>query len=306
MTDIRVGNAPVSFAVYDAAAEAKGGWPWSRFLDEVASAGYQGTELGPYGYLPTDPVVLAAELARRQLALGSSYVPALLGDPARLDQDRAEVLKVGRLLKTQGVSEVIIADDGDPGRQAIAGRVPADGSRGWSSAQWATAVDHLQRIARALRDELAMTLVVHHHVGTYLETPPEIDRLLASTEPDLIGLLLDTGHVVYGGGDPLALLKRHGNRVRYVHFKDLRSDLLAEVRARQIELHAAWKMGVFCPLGEGCVDFAGLLAELQRQKYRGWIIVEQDIVADADGALRPPPADSARASRTYLRDVLKI
>ncbi|MBN2357938.1 MAG: TIM barrel protein [Deltaproteobacteria bacterium] len=306
MSGIRVGNAPVSFGVYDGEAEAKGGWPWSRFLDDVASAGYQGTELGPYGYLPVDPARLGDELGRRSLALASSFVPAALGDRSRFERDLAEVLKVGRLLKSQGVAEVILADCGDPGREQIAGRVPADGSRGWSAAHWSAAVDHLHGFARALRDELGLALVVHHHVGTYLETPSEIERLLASTDADLVGLLLDTGHAVYGGGDPLALLAQHGRRVRYLHFKDLKSDLLAEVRRREIDLPTAWKMGVFCALGEGCVDFRGVLAEARRLGYGGWVIVEQDVVADDAGALRPPPADSARASRRYLRDALGL
>jgi inosose dehydratase len=296
---IRVGNAPVSWGVYEADRPNP---PFGRILDEIAGAGYEGTELGPYGYLPTEAVALARELKARRLALGSSFVALPLEDASRRAESVAHALRVGRLLATQGVGEVILADDEDPARVRIAGRVEADGRAGWSDAQWREAAATIEAVARALRDELRMRVVVHHHAGTFVETPAEIDRLLSTTDTDLVGLLLDTGHCVYGGGDPLDVLKRHRGRVRYLHLKDARESELRHVRSSDVSMSEAWKRGVFCPLGEGVVDFPRVIETLRNDGYAGWLIVEQDVVPDAQGRLEPDPSDSARKSRAYLRE----
>jgi inosose dehydratase len=296
---MRVGNAPVSWGVYEADRPNP---PYARILDEIARAGYEGTELGPFGYLPTAPDALDGELKARGLGLGSSFVALPLEDAARRAASVAHALRVARLLATQGVRELILADDEDPGRARIAGRVAEDGRDGWSEAQWREAAATVESVARALRDELRMSVVVHHHAGTFLETPAEIDRLLASTDLDLVGLLLDTGHCVYGGGDPLDVLKRHRGRVRYVHAKDARADELRHVRTSDVSMAEAWQRGVFCPLGDGVVDFPRVVETLRSNGYAGWIIVEQDVVPDAQGRLTPDPFDSALKSRAYLRE----
>src|SRR5262249_45490958 len=138
--------------------------------------------------------------------------------------------------------------------------------------------------------------------GTFVETPAEIDRLLAETDADLVGLLLDTGHAVYGGADPLDAVRRHKSRIRYVHLKDAKADELARVRASDVSMEEAWKRGVFCPLGAGVVDFPRVIEALRSGGYAGWLIVEQDIVPDAAGRLSPDPLESARRSRAYLRE----
>jgi inosose dehydratase len=300
---MRVGNAPVSWGVYEADRPNP---PFADVLDGIARAGYSGTELGPYGYLPTTPKELDHELRSRGLTLGSSFVPLPLEDAARREDSVRAALAVARLLASQRVRELIVADDEDPERQKRAGRVPGDGSAGFDDRQWREAVTTLNAVARALRDELAMSVVVHHHAGTFVETPQEIDRLLAETDPDLVGLLLDTGHAVYGGADPVEVLRRHGRRVRYVHLKDVRSDELAHVRSSDIAMGEAWKRGVFCPLGEGVVDFPGVVESLRSNGYDGWLIVEQDVVPDEQGRLDPEPFASARRSRAYLRDEVGV
>jgi inosose dehydratase len=294
-----VGNAPVSWGVYEADRPNP---PFARVLDAIAEAGYEGTELGPYGYLPTTPEALAEELRKRKLALGSSFVALPLEDASQRRRSVDHALAVARLLSSQGVTELILADDMDPHRARIAGRVPTDGSAGFSEKAWRDAVDTLHAVARALRDVLGMRVVFHHHAGTFIETPQEIARLLDQTEPELVGLLLDTGHAVYGGGDPVELLARHGDRVRYVHLKDARRAELEHVRASEITMDEAWAGGVFCPLGEGVVDFPRVIETLRRRGYGGWLIVEQDVVPDAQGRLNPDPFASARQSRAFLRE----
>jgi inosose dehydratase len=296
---MRVGNAPVSWGVYEADRPNP---PFGRILDEIARAGYEGTELGPYGYLPTEPEPLDRELKARRLGLGSSFVALALEDASRRAASVAHALRVARLLATQGVEELILADDEDPRRARIAGRVAGDGRDGWSESQWREAAATVEAVAKTLRDELGMKVVVHHHAGTFVETPAEIDRLLALTDPAGIGLLLDTGHCVYGGGDPLEVLQRHRGRVRYVHAKDARADELRHVRTSEVSMSEAWQRGVFCPLGQGVVDFPRVVESLRSAGYGGWIIVEQDVVPDEKGRLEPEPFDSARKSRAYLRE----
>jgi inosose dehydratase len=296
---MRVGNAPVSWGVYEADRPNP---PFGVVLDAIAQAGYEGTELGPYGYLPTTPEALDQELKSRRLVLGSSFVALPLEDPTRRARSVDHALSVARLLKSQGVGELILADDEDPARARIAGRVPADGSAGLSEQAWREAVATIQTVARALRDVLGMRVVFHHHAGTFVETPPEIERLLEQTDPETVGLLLDTGHAVYGGGDPLELVMRHGPRIRYLHLKDVQRAELERVRTAEIPMAEAWARGVFCPLGEGVVDFPRLIETLRRRGYAGWLIVEQDVVPDAQGRLSPDPFASARHSRTFLRE----
>jgi inosose dehydratase len=199
------------------------------------------------------------------------------------------------------VGELILADDEEPRRARIAGRVPADGSASWSDAEWREVAATVHAVAGALRRELGMRVVLHHHAGTFVETAAEIDRFLAETDSERVGLLLDTGHAVYGGADPLDLLRRHGDRVRYVHLKDARASEIERVRATDIAMDEAWKRGVFCPLGEGVVDFPRVLEALRGRGYAGWLIVEQDVVPDEKGRLVPEPFESAKHSRAYLR-----
>ena len=135
-----------------------------------------------------------------------------------------------------------------------------------------------------------------------METPEEIERLLEETDPETVGLLLDTGHAVYGGADPVDCCAATATAVRYVHLKDVRADELARVRATDVAMAEAWKRGVFCPLGEGVVDFPRVVESLRGRGYDGWLIVEQDVVPDETAGWIPEPFDSARRSRAYLRE----
>lgn len=303
MSKPRIGNAPVSWAVYEAHLPNP---PYATVLDAIAAAGYEGTELGPYGYLPITKDDLARELASRNLALGSSFVPVSLEDPAARDAVIAHSLKVASLLAEFGVKELIVADDEDPRRAADAGRIPADGSLGWNASEWKNAIETLEIIAQRVKDAHGLSVVVHHHAGTFVETKEEIDRLLEGTKPELVNLLLDTGHAVYGGADPVDIATRHGARVKYVHLKDADKAQLANVRSSRISMQDAWKGGIFCPLGQGVVDFKGVVAAMAARNYDGWMIVEQDVVPDEHGRLNPDPTESAKQSRIYLREVLGL
>jgi inosose dehydratase len=296
---IVVANAPVSWGIYEARDRVPGP---AEVLDAIAAAGYAGTELGPYGYLSTDADELARQLDARALALGSSFVALPLEDASAREGSIAQALDVARLLHSRGVRELILADDEDPSRAAIAGRIPDDGSAGWSDAQWDVATGTIDAIARALAEELDMRVVLHHHAGTFLETPREIERVLAATDAARVGLLLDTGHCVYGGGDANAVFERHKERVWYVHLKDARKEEIERVRTTDVSMQEAWRRGVFCPLGEGVVDFGQLARQLAAADYSGWLVVEQDVVPDEDGRLVPDPIEAAKQSRAFVRE----
>jgi len=293
---IRIGNAPVSWAVY----EANGPHPsFERVLDAVSLTGYQGVELGPLGFMPTDPARLAEELDRRKLTLASSYLALPLEDPTERPTAIARALDVARLLASRGTEELIIADDEDAERMRYAGRADTAGAPRWNPKQWDEAKRTLRAVSQALYDELRMRVVVHPHAGTFIETPEEIDRLLSLTPVGYVDLCLDTAHCVYGGGDPMAVLAAHPHRVRYLHLKDIRADALRKVRDQKEGFRRG--AGVFCAPGEGSIPFGQLVEALRRRRYQGWLVVEQDIVPDDVGRLTPDPFDSARRSREYLR-----
>ena len=295
---MQVGNAPVSWGVFETDAPWTTTPPYGQVMDEMRAAGYVGTELGPYGYYPTEPARLRAELDARGLALASSFVPVDLAGGADPERAVGDAVRVGWLLAALGSRELILADAGHEERKATAGSGAPEPRL--TDGQWREAARLVERIARAA-GELGLRTVFHHHAGTYVETPDELARLCALTDPGLVGVCLDTGHYVYGGGDPLVAVREYGERVRYVHLKDVWPEKLARVRETRMPMDQAWAYGVFSPLGRGMVDFPAFVEALRAMGYGGWLIVEQDIVLDEQGRAEQPPIEAARESREYLR-----
>ncbi len=298
--DIKLAAAPVSWGVTEV-AEGAARLPWAHVMDEIAQAGYAATELGPYGFYPTDPSELRAALAARGLALTSAFVPLPLHDAAALEPAQHEALEIGRLLADLGAGYIVLASAGDERRAGLAGRVPADGSAGLSEAQWRAAAAGLKALARRCR-EVGLRAVFHHHAGTYVETPDELATLCRLTDPQLIGVCLDTGHYVYGGGDPREALATYGERISYVHLKDIDGAKLGQARAAGWSFVEGVEHGVFSALGRGAANIAGCVADLQSRGYRGWAVVEQDILGERDADGRTP-LEGMSAARTYLREL---
>lgn len=288
---VRLANAPVSWGVEFGFEPPIA---WGPMLDELRRAGYEATELGPYGYLPTDPGVLVKELERRSLRLISAFVPLEL---KTRDCSLDELKTVTSLLEQLGAGHVVLADRLWPERSQVAGRVAEGGVR-LTESEWSTVESNLERGCDVVRGR-GLRPVLHHHVGTYLETPDEVDRVLDRTS---VGLCLDTGHYVYGGGDPLGAVQTHASRIEYLHLKDVDRPTLERARAEGMDFNAGVAAGVFCPLGQGCVPFAAVFDELTRLDFDGWAVVEQDV--DPTGKTSSRPFEAARASRQYLRSVL--
>lgn len=292
---IRLANAPVSWGIYEfEGTEQK--YTYQRVLDEIVATGYDGLELGPWGFLPTDPDILRPELAQRGLKLLSSFVPVNFADPASLEHGEAHALKVGRLLKALDAVAIVLADDSGTVPELIQRAGQRNGSY-LTAGQWDVYAAGVNRVARRIYDELGLKVVFHHHCAGYVETPEETRNLLDRVDHDLVGLCLDTGHWEYAGGNALKAVREYGERVRYLHLKDCDPNIAALAREERMDYFAATAAGVFCELGNGSVDFPGILREMDDLGYDGWAIVEQDVLTDDLDA----PRQSARRNRDYLR-----
>jgi len=274
--------------------------PASRVLDEIAATGYRGTELGDYGFMPTAPDALRAELAQRDLQLIGAFVPVALARAETHAAGVAEALKIARLLRdaSDGSPFIVLADDNGSvdERRLNAGRIRPE--QGLDDEQWSVFAQGAERVALAVRDETGLRTVFHHHCAGYIETPAEIARLLELTDPTLLGLCFDTGHYRFGSGDPLRGLRTHADRVWHVHFKDCHPGIARQARVENWDYFEAVRQGVFCELGQGDVDFPAIADALREHSYDGWIVVEQDVLPGLG-----TPAESAARNRAYLRSI---
>lgn len=303
---IRVANAPCSWGSLEFEGMEGDEIGYRQMLDELAATGYTGTELGDWGYMPTNPAALRAALDRRALTMVGAFVPVALRDPQAHAAGEAHALKVARLLATVEDDHrpfIVLADDNgtDPTRTRHAGRITP--AMGLSADDGQTFAAGATRIARAVRDATGLPTVFHHHCAGYVETPDEIARFLDATDPELIGLVLDTGHFAFGAGpagcrELNGALDRFGERIWHVHFKDCAPDVAEQARAQEWDYFEAVRHGVFCELGQGCVDFAGVLDRLRTMAYNGWIVVEQDVLPGMG-----TPRESAQRNRTYLHEI---
>lgn len=288
---LRLANAPTSWGVEDASQAANP--PWQQVLDEVAGAGYEGIELGPLGFLPEDELVLRPELERRGLQLAAGYVFEPLHEAAPMELAR----RTCRVLAAAGAQRLVIIQGFTPARERAAGR--AGDAPPLGASEWGRLVTAVQELARMAREEHGLTACFHPHAGTHVEFEEELDRLMADTDGDLVRLCIDTGHAAYAGVDPVRLYRRYADRVAYLHLKDVDRSVLDSALATKVGFEQAVAQGVFCPLGEGMVDFSALADALAEHGYRGWATVEQDRLADE----RRAPADDARSSLERLNEL---
>lgn len=250
---IRVANAPVSYGAFELTVGVLPNVPGpEEVLDAIAQAGYAGTELGPRGYLGQDRT-LRERLERRGLALVGGFVPISFGE----DETFLELGATLDILDSFG-AKPILADAGP--------RVAVD---------WERLADGVASAA-ALTRARGFEPTFHHHMGSRVQTPSEIERLLELTD---VGLLLDTGHLAAAGGDVLRGLRDWRDRIEHVHVKDVRLGVLRGAA----DWDDAWRRGVFCELGAGDIDLESFFAELNG--YSGWLVVEQDWI--------PGPGDDA-------------
>ena len=268
---VRIAGAPDSWGVWfpDDPKQPH----WSQFLDEVKEAGYNATELGPWGYLPTDPDRLRRELESRDLQLAGVTVIQPLADESARTQLDSEVSAAATLGKSFGVDNLVLIDtmytDTWTGELVRSAEPSPD--------EWAAMIETTARIGEWVKRDWDMRVVFHPHADTWVEKEPEIERFLADTPADSVSLCLDTGHHAYGGGDPVAFFKRHSDRIHHLHFKDVDPAVRERVRVEHLPLATAVVEGVMVEPGRGTIDYVELKQAIRDAGYRGWAVVEQDM-----------------------------
>ena len=296
----RVATAPCSWGTGSSDGAESGRVDADTYLDEVAASGYEGTELGPVGFLPDDPGGLAAALEAHDLALPAGWVSIRSGDAGRRATHVEAALTTARLLRAVGGEDAIVnlgpEPACDPLRTARAGRIrPRDGLD--EAAMDAFAAE-IEAVARAVRHETGLRSAFHPHGASFVETPREIDAFLARTDPQLVDLCFDTGHVALGGGAPADCLRRWRDRVALVHLKDFDPAVVAAADAEGWGYPDLVGHGVFPELGRGAVPFGAVLELLHDPPGRGWLVVEQDVLPGLG-----TPRASAERNRAYLAEL---
>ena len=284
----RVAGAPITWGV-----DGSPGWGHlmdrDRVLTEMVEVGLTATELGPDGYLPTDPGELREYLSSYGLTIVGGFVPALLHRPDRIDSELEYVSRASGQLAAAGSQILVLGPSTDNAGYDLSSEMTDD--------DWPLFLAGLERLDEIAADH-GLTTAVHPHWGMAIERPPHIDRLLASSS---VGLCLDTGHVFLGGGDAVEVARQAVGRVIHVHLKDVDAKAAARVRSGEIPFRQAVIDGMFVPLGHGAVDIAGVVRELEASGYRGWYVLEQDVSLSGDPEPGAGPKADAIQSIEFLR-----
>jgi len=269
---------------------------YEQILDDIQSLGLKGTEMGRK--YPKDIALLKKELSRRNIQLVSQWKSVLFSDPSYRQSELEAYREHAKFLQDMGSTVISTCEIGgsqhfDPRRSSSEREVLRLDNAGWSSL--AEGLNAAGEIAL----EYGLKLTYHHHGGTVVERPEEIDKLMELTDPALVYLLFDTGHALYGGADPLTVLRKHYGRIAYVHLKDVRLQELERAKAEQCDFITCIRNGVFTVPGDGIIDFRPILEELAGRNYSGWAMLE----GEQDPAAHPAREYAAKAI-AYLQSIL--
>jgi inosose dehydratase len=290
----RVANAPLSYGAFEMTVGTDFAVPDpERILEAIGAAGYEGTDLGPPGYLGEGDE-LAERLAANRLQIVGGFVPLRFSEE---EEDVTGLEHTLDLFDAAGATGArpVLCDAGGPERIANPGRGGEDAALRLDDSRWGKLVFNVERAAEIARDR-GYEPVFHHHTSTYVEGLPEIERFLEDTD---VELLLDSGHLLVAGGDPVQALADWGERIGAIHIKDVRLKILQRVKAERADTLTAWRRGLFCALGQGDVDLDGFCAALD--SYDGWVVVEQDRVLDDISAFEGAAQEQV-ANRDWLRE----
>lgn len=276
---IKIANAPCSWGALEFELEGKS-LGYEQVLSEMVETGYEGTELGDWGFMPTKPNDLKNKLQEKKLELLGAFVPVAMAKKEAHDAGIENALKTAGLMYDAGYKNafIVLADENGTIKERIenAGRVTPE--MGLSDDQWKVFAEGAEKVASAVKEKYGMRTVFHHHCAGYIETPEEIEKLMSLTNPDLLGLCLDMGHYAFGGGDPVKALEKYYDRIWHVHFKDFDPEVGQVARDNNYDYFKSVEKGVFCELGKGNVDFKTIVGILNKKGYGGWIVVEQDVL----------------------------
>lgn len=290
----KLGISPINWVNEDV-LELGDHYTCAELLEDFASLGFKGTENSRK--FPKAPETLKQALAEKGMCLTSQWKGVLFSEPRRRDAELAAYREHVEFLKQMGCRHVVTCElggsiIGDPRRPKGVQDV-----KELSDEEWRHMIEGLHQAGDICRKN-GMKLVYHYHVGTNVERPDEIRRLMESTDPELVHLLLDTGHAFYGGGDPLEIYGKYQTRVAYIHLKDVRRDVLQRVKTERIPFQQAVVQGVFTVPGDGCIDFYPLMKSFREHGYDDWMIIE----AEQDPG-QAPPYEYARRSKAYIENI---
>jgi inosose dehydratase len=292
---IRIGNAPCSWGIEFPSDPS---YPsWQSVLDQCAGAGYKGIELGPIGFMPEDPAILAPALAARDLAIIGGVVFRPFHDPAKWDEVLDASRRTAKALIAHGAQHLVLIDSISPRRAPTAGRAAEAEQMG--KAEWTAFRDRIATVAKMASEEYGLTVGIHAHAAGFIDFEPELERLLAEVDESILKICFDTGHHSYAGYDPIAFMDRNIGRISYMHFKDIDPKVKADIVANRTGFYKACGQGIFCNLGKGDVDFPAVRQRLLDAGFEGWCTVEQD----CDPSMPGTPLEDARANREYLQSI---
>ena len=286
----RIAGAPISWGVSEVS-----GWGYQmsreRVLKEMRALGLAATEAGPTGFLPEEPVEMREFLARCDMTLVGGFTPLVLHEG---DGWRANLNTVAHRFSAAGADVIVLA--------AATGLGDYDARADLSANDWRRLLQALDA-ADGLAAEHGLQLVFHPHVGTLVEKSEEIDRVL---EGSTVPLCLDTGHVMLGGGDPVAIAGRAPERIRHLHLKDVDAEMARRVASGALAFSDAVRAGVFRPLGDGDVDVRAIVRSVRAAGYDRWYVLEQDVMLDAEPADGSGPQEDVARSLAYLQQSLAV
>lgn len=288
---IALGIAPIGWTNDDMPDLGKEN-TFEQCVSEMALAGFSGTEVG--NKYPKDPAVLKHVLDIRGLRVANAWFSSFLTTRPYAETEK-EFIAQADFLKAVGADRIGASEQGG----SIQGQMDTpvfEAKHVMAAEEWKRLSEGLNKLG-AIANDKGLKLVYHHHIGTVVQTAEETDRLMESTDPDRLGLLFDSGHFAYCGVDPVAMLKKHLGRIRHVHLKDIRPDVVKKVKAERLSFLKGVRLGAFTVPGDGGIDFTPIFQALSDAGYNGWMLVE----AEQDPAVANPYEYAVKA-RAYIRE----
>ncbi len=272
---MRIATAPVSWGIWEMTIDRPDLIPPQTYLDTIVDMGYTATETGPPGYFAASAAEAADRAGRAGVELVATFLPLRLDDPDGFEEDLAALDRTVEVLEATGGGIVLLADMETPDRSRAAGSEARRRETGWTGDTVERAAERLQRATDIVRGR-GLEAALHPHAATHIESESETDQILERTD---IALCVDTGHTIVGGGDPVALARRHASRLRHVHLKDVDGALLGRLAGGEVDMDEAWPLGIFCEFGAGVVPLRDFLALPEVRSLDGYGVIEQDRVA---------------------------
>ena len=291
---IKIGTGPDSWGILS--PSKKNQINWKQCLTEISASGYEYTELGPLGYFPTDPKILKQELANRNLKLSAVTVMSghldIKTDWKKIYSKLIESAKLGAELNAM---QIVLIDD--TYRDMYTGITTAN--KDLDEDKWKIFIENTHKFAQIAKEIFNLPTTFHPHAETHLETESQIQYFLEATDPDLISLLLDTGHHAYAGGNPISFFEKYSNRISYIHLKNVDPNILFETRNGNLSMAKAIEKEIFCEPDKGIINFETLSDSIRDKNYDGLITVEQDM----QNPSHDTPLKIATRTRNYLKDI---